>query len=59
MDLWTKRNIMDYLSHPEESLDKNYSEERQKIRKAIRAEDEKTKKMGGVIDWNYMLNDMM
>ncbi len=59
MDLWTKRNIMDYLSNPEESLDKNYSEERQKIRKAIRAEDKKTKKMGGVIDWNYMLNDMM
>ena len=59
MDLWTKRNIMDYLSNPEESLDKNYSKERQKIRKAIRAEDEKTKKMGGVIDWNYMLNDMM
>ena len=50
---------MDYLSNPEESLDKNYSEERQNIRKAIRAEDEKTKKMGGVIDWNYMLNDMM
>ena len=59
MDLWTKRNITDYLSIPDESLDKNYSEERQKIRKAIRAEDEKTKKMGGVIDWNYMLNDMM
>ena len=59
MDLWTKRNIMDYLSNPEENLDKNYSKERQKIRKAIRAEDEKTKKMGGVIDWNYMLNDMM
>ena len=34
---------MDYLSNPEESLDKNYSEERQKIRKAIRAEDKKTK----------------
>ena len=59
MDLWTKRNIMDNLSNPDESLDKNHSEERQKIRKAIRAEDEKTKKMGGVIDWNYMLNDMM
>ena len=59
MDLWTKRNIMDYLSKPEESLDKNYSKERQKIRKAIRTEDVKTKKMGGVIDWNYMLNDMM
>ena len=50
MDLWTKRNIIDYLSHPEESLDKTYSIERQKIRKAIRAEDEKIKKMGGVID---------
>ena len=50
---------MDYLSNPEESLDKNYSEERQRIRKAIKAEDEKTKKMGEVIDWNYMLNDMM
>ena len=59
MNLWTKRNIMDYLSNPEESLDKNYSEERQRIRKAIKAEDEKTKKMGEVIDWNYMLNDMM
>ena len=59
MDLWTKRNIMGYISNPHESLDKNYSKERQKIRKAIRAEDEKTKKMGGVIDWNYMLNDMM
>ena len=59
MDLWTKKNIMDYLSNPEKNLDKNYSEERKKIRKAIRAEDEKTKKMGGVIDRNYILTDMM
>ena len=48
MDLWTKRNIMDYLSRPEESLDKNYSIERQKIRKAIRAEDEKQRKWVGL-----------
>ena len=33
--------------------------ERQNIRKAIRAEDTRTKKEGGQIDWNYMLNDMM
>ena len=59
MEIWTKKNICDYLSHPEESLDKNYSKERQKIRKAIRAEDTRTKKEGGQIDWNYMLNDMM
>ena len=25
MDIWTKENILDYLSHPEESLDKNYT----------------------------------
>ena len=59
MEIWTKENICDYLSHPEESFDKNYSKERQKIRKAIRAEDTRTKKEGGQIDWNYMLNDMM
>ncbi len=59
MEIWTKENICDYLSHPEEYLDKNYSKEREKIRKAIRAEDKKTKEDGGQIDWNYMLNDMM
>ena len=26
------------------------------LRKLIREEDKKTKKMGGVIDWNYLLN---
>ena len=32
---------MDCLSHPEESQDKNYSKERQEIRKATRFEDKK------------------
>ena len=31
-NLWTKRNILDYLSYPEESLDKNYSPIRQKYK---------------------------
>ena len=44
MEIWTKENICDYLLHPEESLDKNYSKERQNIRKAIRAEDKEPKK---------------
>ena len=43
--LWTKRNIMDYLSHPDESLDKNYCPLRQKYRKELRRMDEETKKM--------------
>ena len=58
-NLWTKRNILDYLRYPEESLDKNYSPIRQKYRKELRRQDEETKKMGGVVDWNYILNDLM
>ena len=56
LDVYTKRNIMDYLSHPEESKDKNYSKERQEIRKYIRKDDVAVKKDGGVIDWGYLLN---
>ncbi len=51
-NLWTKRNIMDYLSHPDESLDKNYSPLRRRM-------DEETKKDGGVVDWNRILNDFI
>ena len=58
-NLWTKRNILDYLRYPEESLDKNYSPIRQKYRKELRKMDEETKKYGGVVDWNYILNDLM
>ena len=58
-NLWTKRNIIDYLRHPDESLDKNYSPLRQKYRKELRRMDEETKKGGGVVDWNYILNDFM
>ena len=58
-NLWTKRNILDYLRYPEESLDKNYSPIRQKYRKELRRQDEETKQQGGVVDWNYILNDLM
>ena len=56
LDVYTKRNIYDYLAKPEENYDKDYSEERQKIRKYIREDDRKTKAQGGVIDWGYLLN---
>ena len=58
-NLWTKRNILDYLRYPDESLDKNYSPLRQKYRKELRRMDAETKKGGGVVDWNYILNDFM
>jgi len=56
LELWSKWNIQNYLSNPEENKDKNYSKKQQKIRKLIRAEDVKVKKDGGVIDWGYLLN---
>ena len=55
LDVYTKRNIYDYLAKPEEKYDKDYSKERQKIRKYIRKDDLATKKEGGVIDWGYLL----
>ena len=59
MDLWTRKNIRNYTGDPDEANDINYSLEQQEIRKAIRKLDIETKEQGGVIDWNYMLNDMM
>ena len=59
MDLWTRKNIQNYTSDPDEENDKKYSIEMQKIRNEIRKVDKETKSQGGVIDWNYMLNDMM
>ena len=55
LDVYTKRNIYDYLARPEAKFDKEYSEERQKIRKYILKDDLATKKEGGVIDWGYLL----
>jgi len=46
-NFWTKRNILDYLRHPKESLGKNYSPRRQKNRKELRRQDEETKKGWG------------
>ena len=51
-----KINIKDYLARPEAKFDKEYSEERQKIRQYIRKDDLAAKRDGGVIDWGYLLN---
>ena len=59
MDLWTRENIRNYTGDPDEANDINYSLEQQEIRKAICKLDIETNAKGGVIDWNYMLNNMM
>ena len=55
LDVYTKRNIYDYLARPEAKFDKEYSEERQEIRKYIRKDGLETKRSGGTIDWGYLL----
>ena len=55
LNVYTKRNIYDYLLRPEAKFDQEYSEGRQKIRQYIRKDDLATKKEGGVIDWGYLL----
>ena len=55
MNIWTKRHIRNYCSDPSEEKDSKYSKYCQRIRRAIRKEDQKTKAQGGTIDWGYML----
>ena len=56
LDVYTKINIKDYLARPEAKFDKEYSEERKKIRQYIRKDDLAAKRDCGVIDWSYLLN---
>ena len=48
-----------YISDPHAKNDHKYSKEMQQIRNELRKLDQETKKDGGVVDWNKMLNDMM
>ena len=57
LEVYTKRNIYDYLARPEAKFDKDYSLERQEIRKYIRKDDLKAKQghPNGQLDWGYLL----
>jgi len=48
LDVYTKRNIYDYLARLEEKYDKEYSKERQEIKKYISEDD---RKKNGRRDW--------
>ena len=58
-NLWTKRNILDYLRNPSADLDKNYIPIRQKYRQEFRRMDEKSRALRTTTDWNYILNDFI
>ena len=57
LDVYTKRNIYDYLARPQKKFDKEYSKERQEIRKYIRKDDLAAKRghPNGQVDWGYLL----
>ena len=59
MELFTIETIGNYTRDPYEKNDHKYSKEMQEVTKELRKLDEETQKDGGVVDWNYMLNDMM
>ena len=59
MELFTRETIGNYTRDPYKKNDHKYSKEMQEVRKALRTLDQETKKDGGVVDWNYMLNDII
>ena len=59
MDLFSQENIINYTNDSEAKYVHKYPEEILKIRKELRKLEQNTKKDGGVIYWNRMLNDFM
>ena len=59
MELFTRENIGNYTSDPYAKNDYKYSKKLKEIRKELRKLDKETKSQGGVVDWNYILNDFM
>ena len=59
MDLFTRENIGNYTSDPYAKNDYKYSKELKEFRKELRKLDNETKAKGGIVDWNYILNDFI
>ena len=55
LDVYTKQNIINYTSVPDEVNDFKYPKKLQLARKALREDDMAAKKDGGTVDWNYLL----
>ena len=55
MDIYTKQNIINYTSDPDEANDFKYDRKLQEARKALREDDMEAKKTGGTVDWDYLL----
>ena len=58
MNIWTKENILNYTSVPDEAKIKKHPKELQAGRNALREEIKAAKKYGGTVDWYYLLSRM-
>ena len=56
MDIYTKQNIINYTSDPDEVNDFKYDKKLQEARKALREDNMEAKKDGGTVDWDYLLS---
>ena len=56
MEIYTKQNIINYTSDPDEANDFKYPKKLQEARKALREDDMEAKKDGGTINWEYLLS---
>ena len=56
MEIYTKQNIINYTSDPDEANDFKYDRILQEARKALREDDMEAKKDGGTVDWEYLLS---
>ena len=56
MEIYTKQNIINYTSDPDEANDFKYDRKLQEARKALRADDMEAKKDGSTVDWDYLLS---
>ena len=56
MEIYTKQNIINYTSDPDEANDFKYDRKLQEARKALREDDMEAKKDGGTVDWEYLLS---
>ena len=56
MEIYTKKNIINYTSDPDEANDFKYDKKLQEARKALREDDMEAKKDGGTVDWEYLLS---
>ena len=56
MEIYTKQNIINYTSDPDEANDFKYDRKLQIARKALREDDKEARRNDGTVDWSYLLS---